>query len=83
MLSYSSKDAAASFSSGDIGLTLLGHVPGIAYAWYIVYENRDELETHRHRHNGHTHAYVAVPAQQQPNYQATAAAAPPAQHPVN
>ncbi|KAG9320743.1 hypothetical protein KVV02_006886 [Mortierella alpina] len=67
----------------SIGLTLLGHVPGIAYAWYVVYENRDELDTHRHRHNGHTHAYVAVPAQQHPNYQATAAAIPPAQHPVN
>ncbi|KAF9962996.1 hypothetical protein BGZ70_007728 [Mortierella alpina] len=68
----------------SIGLTLLGHVPGIAYAWYIVYENRDELETPRHHHNGHTHTYVAVPAQQHPNYQATAAAAaPPVHHPVN
>ncbi|KAF9121976.1 hypothetical protein BGW39_010129 [Mortierella sp. 14UC] len=57
-----------------IGLTLLGHVPGIGYAWYIIYKNRDDPNlSHRH---GRT--YVAVPQQQhyqqqQPqNYQATA-----------
>ncbi|KAK5809500.1 hypothetical protein F5H01DRAFT_349433 [Linnemannia elongata] len=58
----------------SIGLTLLGHVPGIGYAWYIIYKNRDDPNlSHRH---GRT--YVAVPQQQyqqqqQPqNYQATA-----------
>ncbi|KAG0062013.1 hypothetical protein BGZ89_010991 [Linnemannia elongata] len=58
----------------NIGLTLLGHVPGIGYAWYIIYKNRDDPNlSHRH---GRT--YVAVPQQQyqqqqQPqNYQATA-----------
>ncbi|KAF8929090.1 hypothetical protein BGZ47_001278 [Haplosporangium gracile] len=43
-----------------IGLTLLGHVPGIGYAWYIIYKNRDDPNlSHRH---GRT--YVAVPQQQ-------------------
>ncbi|KAF9348114.1 hypothetical protein BGX26_000439 [Mortierella sp. AD094] len=60
-----------------IGLTLLGHVPGIVYAWYIVYKNRDDPNTERR----HGHAYTVVPQQQQPNYQATAPA--PAQYPVN
>ncbi|OAQ27634.1 hypothetical protein K457DRAFT_139350 [Linnemannia elongata AG-77] len=58
----------------SIGLTLLGLVPGIGYAWYIIYKNRDDPNlSHRH---GRTH--VAVPQQQyqqqqQPqNCQATA-----------
>ncbi|KAG9063447.1 hypothetical protein KI688_004330 [Linnemannia hyalina] len=59
-----------------IGLTLLGHVPGIVYAWYIIYKNRDDPNV-SHRH-GRT--YVAVPQQQQQqqqppqpqHYQATA-----------
>jgi hypothetical protein len=60
----------------SIGLTLLGHVPGIGYAWYIIYKNKDDPNlSHRH---GRT--YVAVPQQQhyqqqQPqHYQATAPA---------
>ncbi|KAG0199362.1 hypothetical protein BGX33_011710 [Mortierella sp. NVP41] len=47
-----------------IGLTLLGHLPGIAYAWYIIYKNRDH-PTVSYRH-GRT--YVAV-SQQQPQQQ--------------
>ncbi|KAI7827397.1 hypothetical protein BC939DRAFT_445088 [Gamsiella multidivaricata] len=54
----------------SIGLTLLGHVPGIIYSWYIIYKNRDEPNV-SNRYHGRT--YVAVP--QQPNYQATAPAA--------
>ncbi|KAF9436502.1 hypothetical protein BGZ76_003757 [Entomortierella beljakovae] len=74
----------------SIGLTLLGHIPGIGYAWYVVYKYRDDPDNHRqHRHG---HAYVAVPQNhnhnhdqqhlhphQQPIYQAT----PTTQHPVN
>ncbi|KAG0367294.1 hypothetical protein BGX24_003302 [Mortierella sp. AD032] len=45
----------------SIGLTLLGHIPGIGYAWYIIYKHRDDPNlSHRH---GRT--YVAVPQQQQ------------------
>ncbi|ORZ28037.1 hypothetical protein BCR41DRAFT_346431 [Lobosporangium transversale] len=55
----------------SIGLTLLGHVPGIGYAWYIVYKYRDEPSEYN-RYHGRT--YVAVP--QQHNYQATAQTAP-------
>ncbi|KAF9539387.1 hypothetical protein EC957_005446 [Mortierella hygrophila] len=48
-----------------IGLTLLGHVPGIVYAWYIIYKNRDDPNlSHRH---GRT--YVAVPQEQQQQQQ--------------
>ncbi|KAF9175326.1 hypothetical protein BGX20_006550 [Mortierella sp. AD010] len=52
----------------SIGLTLLGHIPGIIYAWYIVYKNRDDPNIQRR----HGHTYTTVP--QQPNYQATAPA---------
>ncbi|KAK3809612.1 MAG: hypothetical protein J3R72DRAFT_464192 [Linnemannia gamsii] len=56
----------------SIGLTLLGHIPGIGYAWYIIYKHRDDPNlSHRH---GRT--YVAVPQQQQQpqpqHYHATA-----------
>ncbi|KAK3820141.1 MAG: hypothetical protein J3Q66DRAFT_336319 [Benniella sp.] len=49
----------------SIGLTLLGHIPGIAYAWYIIYKNRDDPQTARYygrtyasipeQHNHHSH----------------------------
>ncbi|GJJ78490.1 hypothetical protein EMPS_10849 [Entomortierella parvispora] len=58
----------------SIGLTLLGHVPGIVYAWYVIYKNRDDPNS-AHRHQGRV--YAAVPQQ---NYQATAPAQPA--HPV-
>ncbi|KFH72100.1 hypothetical protein MVEG_02393 [Podila verticillata NRRL 6337] len=61
----------------SIGLTLLGHIPGIGYAWYIIYTHRDDPETHTRHSNGR--AYVAIP-QQPPTYQSTAPVAPP--HPV-
>ncbi|KAI8349883.1 hypothetical protein B0O80DRAFT_459565 [Mortierella sp. GBAus27b] len=44
----------------SIGLTLLGHIPGIAYAWYVIYKNRDEPE--HVRHYGRT--YSAIPSHQ-------------------
>ncbi|KAG0335353.1 hypothetical protein BG000_007563 [Podila horticola] len=64
-------------TSHSIGLTLLGHIPGIGYAWYTIYTYRDDPDTHRRHSNGR--AYVAIP-QQPPNYQTTAPAPPP--HPV-
>ncbi|KAG0019709.1 hypothetical protein BGZ82_011814 [Podila clonocystis] len=60
-----------------IGLTLLGHIPGIGYAWYIIYTYRDDPDTNRRHSNGR--AYVTIP-QQPPNYQATSPVPPP--HPV-
>ncbi|KAG0081435.1 hypothetical protein BGZ93_003654 [Podila epicladia] len=61
----------------SIGLTLLGHIPGIGYAWYIIYTYRDDPDTHRRQSNGRV--YVAIP-HQPPNYQATAPTPHP--HPV-
>ncbi|KAG0043225.1 hypothetical protein BGZ83_011702, partial [Gryganskiella cystojenkinii] len=63
---------ARSFSyltTNSIGLTLLGHVPGIVYAWYVIYKNRDD-PNHLNRRNGRVYA----PVPQQQNYQATAPA---------
>ncbi|KAG0247616.1 hypothetical protein BG011_001174, partial [Mortierella polycephala] len=71
----------------SIGLTLLGHVPGIAYAWYVIYNHRDDANINRHQGR----AYIAVPQNQSrsqiqqqpvvahnqpPPYQATTAGAP-------
>ncbi|KAF9107217.1 hypothetical protein BGX27_008812 [Mortierella sp. AM989] len=53
-----------------IGLTLLGHIPGIVYSWYIVYKYRDDPNT-QHRH-GRT--YIAVPQHHHQHYQSTAPA---------
>ncbi|KAF9177089.1 hypothetical protein BGZ51_009205, partial [Haplosporangium sp. Z 767] len=76
----------------SIGLTLLGHVPGIAYAWYIIYQHRDDPSLNRRQ----VRTYIAVPQSQNqipqqpvvshhqpPSYQATTAGAPvPAPAPV-
>ncbi|KAF9543803.1 hypothetical protein EC957_000417 [Mortierella hygrophila] len=39
-------------SLGRLGLTLLGHVPGIVYAWWIIYTNREDPRTHRRINHG-------------------------------
>ncbi|KAG0370851.1 hypothetical protein BGX24_001910 [Mortierella sp. AD032] len=59
-----------------LGLTLLGHVPGIAYAWWIIYTNREDPRTRRRinrpgQNNADRRSYLAV-AQQ-----GHAAASPP------
>ncbi|KAI8598003.1 hypothetical protein EDD21DRAFT_446553 [Dissophora ornata] len=59
-----------------IGLTLLGHIPGIIYSWYVIYQNRDDPNAGT-RNRGRT--YIAVPQQ---TYQA-APAYQTAPRPVN
>ncbi|KAF9340500.1 hypothetical protein BGZ91_001707 [Linnemannia elongata] len=39
-------------SSDSLGLTLLGHVPGIVYAWWIIYTNREDPRTRRRINHG-------------------------------
>ncbi|KAF9904594.1 hypothetical protein EC991_002583 [Linnemannia zychae] len=51
-----------------LGLTLLGHVPGIAYAWWIIYSNREDPRTRRRiNHHGQNNvdrrSYLAVAQQ--------------------
>ncbi|KAF9319644.1 hypothetical protein BG003_008600 [Podila horticola] len=51
----------------SVGTTLLGYVPGVLYAWYIVYQNRIELQhpnpNHHHRFlHGDRRGYQAVPS---------------------
>ncbi|OAQ25850.1 hypothetical protein K457DRAFT_1822618 [Linnemannia elongata AG-77] len=36
----------------SLGLTLLGHVPGIVYAWWIIYTNREDPRTRRRINHG-------------------------------
>ncbi|KAF8925681.1 hypothetical protein BGZ52_006619, partial [Haplosporangium bisporale] len=38
----------------SLGVTLLGYFPGVLYAWYIVYQNRIELQ-HPHPHHRFLH----------------------------
>ncbi|KAG0206589.1 hypothetical protein BGX33_007320 [Mortierella sp. NVP41] len=50
------------------GLTLLGHVPGIVYAWWIIYSNREDPRTNRRINHGgqnnvHRRSYLAVAQQ--------------------
>ncbi|KAG0347139.1 hypothetical protein BG004_008418 [Podila humilis] len=39
----------------SLGLTLLGHVPGIVYAWWIIYQHRIELQHPNPSHRGLLH----------------------------
>ncbi|KAG0196355.1 hypothetical protein BGX28_010260, partial [Mortierella sp. GBA30] len=46
-------------------LTVLGHIPGVIYAWWVIYHNREDPRTHqrivRHRsEGGERRTYVAV-----------------------
>ncbi|KAG0320518.1 hypothetical protein BGZ97_013342 [Linnemannia gamsii] len=52
----------------SLGLTLLGHVPGIVYAWWIIYTNREDPRTRRRiNHGGQNNvdrrSYLAVAQQ--------------------
>ncbi|KAI1295705.1 hypothetical protein EDD11_007844 [Mortierella claussenii] len=61
----------------SIGLTLLGHVPGVAYAWWVIYANReDPFAPHHHgayrrplqaQANSGRRSYVAVASQPLPD----------------
>ncbi|KAG0276003.1 hypothetical protein BGZ95_008125 [Linnemannia exigua] len=51
-----------------LGLTLLGHVPGIVYAWWIIYTNREDPRTrrrinHHDQNNVNRRSYLAVAQQ--------------------
>ncbi|KAG0293887.1 hypothetical protein BGZ96_002110 [Linnemannia gamsii] len=55
-------------SLGCLGLTLLGHVPGIVYAWWIIYSNREDPRTRRRinqggQNNVDRRSYLAVAQQ--------------------
>ncbi|KAF9130550.1 hypothetical protein BGW39_002960 [Mortierella sp. 14UC] len=52
----------------SLGLTLLGHVPGIVYAWWIIYTNHEDPRTRRRiNHHGQNNvdrrSYLAVAQQ--------------------
>ncbi|GJJ69197.1 hypothetical protein EMPS_01543 [Entomortierella parvispora] len=60
-------DGEVKDSNDHLLLTLLGHVPGIVYAWWVIYTNREDPRPHgRVVRDGHQHpgsgrrTYVAV-----------------------
>ncbi|KAF9434541.1 hypothetical protein BGZ76_007819 [Entomortierella beljakovae] len=46
----------------DVGLTIIGFIPGILHAWWVIYQNRIDPRTHRRilPSDGERRTYVTV-----------------------